>query len=143
VKIKKLRPGMSDINVLFQVLSKDRPRKITSRHSGETHRIAEVKVGDETGTVIVPLWDDSIQMVKRGKTYLLKKGYTDEYRGSLRLKIGKHSEFGESDCEIEDINYRLSKSSNDPLQRYYRKIDTHYRGRLGVDLLYNDPRGHQ
>jgi hypothetical protein len=70
-------------------------------------------------------------MVKQGKTYDLKKGYTDEYRGSLRLKIGRHSELTESDCEIENVNHGTNKSSSDPLQRYYRRIDTHFVDRLG------------
>jgi replication factor A1 len=141
VKIEELRPGMSDINVVFQVISKDKPREITSRKSGETHRIAEAKVGDETGIVIIPLWDESIQTVKRGETYVLRKGYTDEYRGSLRLKIGKYSELSESDSEIEDIKRGINKSSNDPLQRYYRKMDSHFIDRLGY-CGYNDLRTH-
>jgi replication factor A1 len=142
VKIEELRPRMSDINVVFQVISKDKPREITSRKSGETHRIAEAKVGDETGVVIIPLWDESIKTVKRGETYVLRKGYTDEYRGNLRLKIGKYSELTESDCEIEDIKHSNNKSSSHSLQRYYRKMDTHFVDRLGY-CGYNDLQGRQ
>ena len=137
VKIEELRPGMSDVNIIFQVISKDKPFEITSRQSGEIHRIVEAKVGDETGTVIIPLWDESIQMVKRGVTYSLRKGYTDEYRGSLRLKIGRYSELAESDCEIGEIKQETSRLSHDPYQRYYHGTETHFEGRLGYSG-YND-----
>jgi replication factor A1 len=133
---------MSDVNVVFQVISKDKPHEVTSRQSGEKHRIAEAKVGDDTGIVIIPLWDESIQMVKRGETYALRKGYTDEYRGSLRLKIGRYSELDESECEIGEIKHGISKSSSDPLQRYYHGTDTHFVDRLGYSG-YNDFRGHR
>jgi replication factor A1 len=141
-KIEELRPGMSDINVEFIVIDKDRPREITSRQSGEKHSIAEAKVGDDTGIVIIPLWDESIYEMKRGETYLLEKGYTDEYRGSLRLKIGKHSNLAESDCDFEEVNPRVNKSHSDPLLRYYHGIDTYFEGRLGYSG-YNDFQGHR
>jgi replication factor A1 len=141
VKIEELRPGMSDINIEFFVISKDRPSEITSRQSGETHSLAEAKVGDETGTVIIPLWGERINNVECGETYLLRKGFTDEYRGSLRLKIGKYSQLAKSNCEIEEINHGVNKSSSDPLLRYYRRIDTYFEDRLGYSG-YNDFRGY-
>jgi ssDNA-binding replication factor A large subunit len=55
MKIEELMPGMSDIEVIFQVISKETPHEITSRNNGETHQLAEAKVGDETGTIIIPL----------------------------------------------------------------------------------------
>jgi ssDNA-binding replication factor A large subunit len=110
VKIEDLKPKMSDLTITFKVIGKGESRDVSSRYSGEIHTVADATVGDETGTVQVPLWDKSIEEMKTGKTYRLENGYTGLFKGNLQLKIGRHSTLIESEDEIENVNRDVDMS---------------------------------
>jgi len=110
-KIKDLVPKMSNIAATFKVISIGEPREVTSRHTFELHRVADATVGDETGTVKVPLWNDSINEMKIGKTYRLENGFTGLFRGNLQLKIGRQSTVTEAESEIETVNNEVDMSA--------------------------------
>ena len=122
IQIEELRPRMKNVTVVFKVVDKGEVREVNSRHTGEIHLVADATVGDTTGTVIVPLWDDSIKNIEENKTYKLENGYTGLFRGNLQLKIGRHSKIEESETEIESVNREVDMSTEDhspPRQRHY------------------------
>jgi replication factor A1 len=122
IKIKDLEPKMSNIATTFKIVEIGEPREVNSRRSYETHRVADAIVGDETGIVKVPLWNESIDEMKVGKTYRLEDGYTGLFRGNLQLKIGRHSKVAEADEEIESVNNDVDMSSENhrtSRDRYY------------------------
>ncbi|TFG10284.1 hypothetical protein EU538_02300 [Candidatus Thorarchaeota archaeon] len=110
VEIAALEPRMGDINVTFKVLEKSDAKEVTSRRDGSTHRVADAVVGDGSGTVVVPLWDDSIENIEVGKTYTLTNAHTGLFRGNLRLKFGRESELKEAEEEIEEVNVERDMS---------------------------------
>ncbi|MHA2193112.1 MAG: hypothetical protein ACXAAR_06750, partial [Candidatus Thorarchaeota archaeon] len=71
--------------------------EVSSRRDMTTHRVLDAIVGDSTGTVAVPLWDDTIDAVEADKTYVLKNGYTGLFRGNLRLNVGKYGELSDAE----------------------------------------------
>ncbi len=111
IKIKELEPKMSNLVTTFKVIGISEPREVTSRHSYETHRVADATVVDETGTVTVPLWNESIEEMKVGKTYRLENGYTGLFRGNLQLKISRQSTVTEAEDEIETVNNEVDMSA--------------------------------
>ena len=122
VKIEDLKPKMSDLTITFKVIGKGDSREVSSRYSGEIHTVADATVGDETGTVQIPLWDKSIEEMKTGKTYRLENGYTGLFKGNLQLKIGRHSTLMESENEIETVNHEVDMSA----KAYRTSRDRHY-----------------
>lgn len=112
-EIADLEPRMGDIDVTFKVLEKGDVNEVTSRSDGSTHRVADAVVGDNTATVVVPLWDDSIENVEIGETYTLTNAHTGLFRGNLRLKFGRESELKEVDDEIEEVNVERDMSEVD------------------------------
>ncbi len=131
--IANLEPRMKSVNVTFKVIGKSDVREVSSRRDGDLHRIVDATVGDKTGTVLVPLWDGSIEAVETGKTYTLENGYTGLFRGNLQLKIGRHSELKDSKEEIDDVNLEIDMSAKDHRpersQHYYRpRGGSGYRG---------------
>ncbi len=110
VEIAELEPRLGDINVTFKVLEKSDAKEVTSRRDDSTHRVADAVVGDSSGTVVVPLWDDSIDNVEVGKTYTLTNAHTGLFRGNLRLKFGRESELIEAEDEIEEVNVERNMS---------------------------------
>ncbi len=108
--VAKLRPGMKNVSIAFRVLEKGEEREVTTRGSGESHRVMDAVVGDSTGIVNVPLWDDSIDNLEIDQTYNLKNGYTKLFRGNLQLNIGRYGEISEADTPIEEVNEEVDMS---------------------------------
>ncbi|MGY5873876.1 MAG: single-stranded DNA-binding protein [Candidatus Thorarchaeota archaeon] len=111
--VAELKPRMKNITITFKVVEVGEEREVTSRGDGSTHRVADVTVGDSTGTVQVPLWDDTIDSVTAGNTYLLKNGYTGLFRGNLRLNVGKYGELSEAEEAIEEVNTEVDMSAEE------------------------------
>ena len=121
--IVDLKPRMKSVDVRFKVINKEYPREIFSRRDQSVHYISNTKVGDSTGIVSMPLWDDAIERIEEGKTYILKNGHTGLHRGRLLLKIGRHSKIVEAKKEIEDVNRYNDKSAE---THGYRQHQRHY-----------------
>jgi replication factor A1 len=122
VKVAELEPRMSNITISFKVIEKGDIREVTSRRDGSVNRVSSAVVGDETGIVTMPLWNDRIQEIESGKTYELKNSYTGFFRGNLRLKIGRDSEFAEAEEVIQEINSEVDMSEEyhgRPERRHY------------------------
>jgi replication factor A1 len=137
VSIVDLEPRMYNLDVTFKVIGIDEPKEVTSRRSGESHTVADATIGDESGIIIMPLWDNMIEEIKSGKTYDLKNGKTGLFRGHLRLKIARESEISEAEKEIEAVNYEVDKS-----EKEYRRRRPRYGGYDPKYSSYNRSRGY-
>jgi len=111
IKIEELTPRMNNLIITFKVVGKSETREVNSRRTGEVHLVADATVGDETGVVTVPLWNDSIDEIEIGKTYKLEDGFTGLFRGTLQLKIGRHSTVTEAESEIDTVNNDVDMSA--------------------------------
>jgi replication factor A1 len=111
--VAELKPRMKNITITFKVVEIGEEREVTSRRDNTTHRVADVTVGDSTGIVQVPLWDDTIDSVAAGNTYLLKNGYTGLFRGNLRLNVGKYGELSDAEEAIEEVNTEVDMSEEE------------------------------
>jgi len=111
--VAELKPRMKNVTISFKVVAVGEEREVTSRNDGVTHRVADATVGDSTGCVQVPLWDNSLDEVTAGTTYTLKNGYTGLFRGNLRLNIGKFGELAEAEEAIEEVNEAVDMSAEE------------------------------
>jgi replication factor A1 len=112
VMVADLRPRMKHLNITFKVLDKGDLREVESRRDGTTHYLLTMKVGDSTGTVLLPVWDDLVDYFKVGETYRLVNGYASVYRGHLRLNIGRYGRISESSFSVEEVD-RLNNMSSE------------------------------
>ena len=108
--VAELKPSMNNLTITFKVLEIGEEREVASRDTGDTHRVLDAVVGDSTGTVLVPLWDDAIETLQVGHTYTLTSGYTGLFRGNLRLNIGKYGKVAEAEEPIEEVKTDLDMS---------------------------------
>lgn len=123
VKVGELNPSSRAVNVLVKVVSKSEIRNIAAGRDGEAHRVSDALVGDETGSVYLTLWDDNIEKVKDGDTVLVKNGYINLFRGSMRLNIGRYGAMEASEKVIEgEVNTtnNLSNQTYDMPRRPFR-----------------------
>ncbi|MFQ6085365.1 MAG: single-stranded DNA-binding protein [Candidatus Bathyarchaeia archaeon] len=99
MEISELRPGMRSVDVMFKVINKGETR---STWSGKN--VADALVGDKTGCILMTLWEKQIDRVDVGKSYTLKEGFTNLFRGSLRLNIGRYGTIEEASEEVGEVN---------------------------------------
>jgi replication factor A1 len=102
-KIEELNPASRGVDVLVKILEVNPSREVSTR-DGSSHSVAEALVGDETGCVLLSLWDDDIQRVKVGQTVSIKNGYVTLFRGSIRLNVGRYGTLEPATEDITQVN---------------------------------------
>jgi replication factor A1 len=111
--VAELKPRMKNVTISFKVISIGEPREIESRRDGSSHRVCDITVGDGSGIVQVPLWDDTIDAVEEGSTYNLTNGYTGLFRGNLRLNVGRYGKLEAAEDGIEEVNMEVDMSAEE------------------------------
>ncbi|MEM2143302.1 MAG: hypothetical protein QXQ81_08605, partial [Candidatus Thorarchaeota archaeon] len=111
--VAQLRPGMRSVTITFKVVELGEAREVTSRDSGEIHRVVDALVGDSTGIVRVPLWDDAIGTLRPGDTYTLTNGYTGLFRGSLRLNVGRFGRVAVASTPVTEVKTSVDMSADE------------------------------
>jgi len=104
VDVDTLKPSLRKVNVTVKIVDIGKPLSITSRKNYTVHRVAEALVGDETGCVLLNLWDDQINAFNKGDVIEIKNGYTSLFRGFLRLNIGRRGTAEKVNGRIEEVN---------------------------------------
>ncbi|MFX0107999.1 MAG: single-stranded DNA-binding protein [Candidatus Hodarchaeota archaeon] len=111
--IAELKPGMKSVNVTFKVMSKSEERSVESRKTGDTYRVVDALVGDSTGTILMPIWNETIETIEDGESYTLSNGYTGLFKGNLRLQLGKFGSITSADETIDEVNTEIDMSAKD------------------------------
>jgi ssDNA-binding replication factor A large subunit len=111
--ISELQPGMDSVNITFKVMNTSEERTVESRRNDETYRVVDAQVGDSTGTIQMPIWNDAIEKIAVGETYTLLNGYTGLFRGNLQLKLGNRSTIAAAKEPIGEVNSELDMSAED------------------------------
>ena len=112
MKISELSPFDRKLQVVFVVVEKSESRSIVSRKTNEEHQLADITVGDDSGIVTCTLWDETIDRVAEGKTYVLKNGYVNVFQGQMRLALGKWGSIEDTEEEIplDSVNSENDRS---------------------------------
>jgi len=110
-KIAELRPNRSGLVVEFKVLKVEKPRTVTGRGDGASHRVSEVLVGDETGCILLTLWDDEIAKAQEGRVLRLVGGRTGFFQGRLRLRLGRGGSLQPCGRDISRVNRQRNLSA--------------------------------
>jgi len=138
VKIGSLNSYSRGVNVKVKVVEKSEPRTVFSRRDETEHRVAEALVGDETGCILLTLWDEAIDEVSVDDVIDIKNGYVNTFRGSMRLNVGKYGSREKIEGEIPEVNRENNLSEKTVSRprfergyerRPYRRERRPYRGR--------------
>jgi replication factor A1 len=108
VKVDALKPSIRNVNVTVKVVDIGEPRSVTSRKDVSVHRVTEAFVEDETGCILLTLWDDQISTFNNGDVVEVKNGYTSLFRGFLRLNIGGYGTAEKVDRELGKVNQKIT-----------------------------------
>ncbi len=119
VKVEGLSPRSRRVNLTAKVVSMNPVRDVVSRNDGSSHKVTEFLVGDETGAVLLTLWDADIEKVKEGATIDIGNAYVSLFRGQMRLNIGKFGTISPSKTSIGEV-----KKDNNLSEKTYEQERT-------------------
>ena len=134
MNVEELTPQSRRVNTTVKIISINPVREVTSRRDGSSHRVAEALVADETGSVLLTLWNDTIDEVREGDTYDVRNGYVTLFRGSMRLNTGRYGSLTPSEEIIDETNEANSMSDHQ-----YEEESRSYHSR-GYDQRQSYPR---
>ena len=89
MNIKDLRDGMRRVDAEGEIAEMSEPRTVNLK-SGDEARVADCMLKDDSGQIKLSLWDDQIDQVKVGSKVRITNGYTNSFRGEVRLNVGKY-----------------------------------------------------
>lgn len=87
MKISDLKPRMGKVDIEVEVVEVGEAREF--QKFGSTGRVATAIAKDETGQVKLSLWNEEIDLVKKGAKVKITNGYVNEFQGEMQLTAGK------------------------------------------------------
>lgn len=114
VKVGDIDSRSKGINLVFKVVDMEDVRNVRSKRDRTAHAVTEALVGDETGVVLLTIWDEMLEKIAAGKVYELTNGYVSLFKGSIRLNIGKYGGLN----ELEGKEFEVKKDNNISEKRY-------------------------
>ena len=89
MKIESLNVGMKKINVFAEVLETTEPSKVHTQFR-DNALVTNAWVGDETGKVMLCLWDQQVNMVSTGDCIEIRNAHVASFKGEKQLRLGKN-----------------------------------------------------
>jgi replication factor A1 len=93
MKLNELRPGMENLELMVEIISKGEPREVET-YSGLKHILVEGEIKDDTMTMRLTVWNDTIdelKKVKAGDKVKLVNCFITSFKGVLSVNIGRES----------------------------------------------------
>ena len=89
LKIEDLQVGMKKINVIAEVLQTAQPSKVHTQFR-DNAVVSNASIGDETGKILLCLWDQQIDSVHTGDYIEIKNAHVAMFKGEKQLRLGKN-----------------------------------------------------
>jgi hypothetical protein len=88
LKIEDLRVGMKKINVAAEVVEVSEPSKVHTQFR-DNAVVSNATVKDETGNILLCLWDQQVNTVRVGDYIDVKNAHVAMFKGEKQLRLGK------------------------------------------------------
>jgi replication factor A1 len=88
LKVEDLRVGMKKINLNLEVLETSEPSRVHTQFR-DNAIVSNAVVGDETGKVLLCLWDQQVNIVEPGDCIEVKNAHVAMFKGEKQLRLGK------------------------------------------------------
>lgn len=82
---------MRRVDVSGEIIEVGETREVTLKNGGSA-KVADCVLQDASGsgTVKLSLWDAQLALAVKGQKVLITNGYTNSFRGELRLNVGRY-----------------------------------------------------
>ena len=89
MKISEAKNTLKGINLEGIITEKPEARNVNLK-TGGVARVCDVKISDDSGEMKLSLWNEEIDKVKVGSKITIENGYTNQFKGNVKLNIGKY-----------------------------------------------------
>lgn len=79
---------MRRVDVQGQIIDLQSPRDVQTKFG--PGQVSNAVLRDDSGQVIVSLWNENISKVHVGSTVSIENGYVESFRGDLQLQVGRY-----------------------------------------------------
>ena len=114
MEIKDLQPRQGNVEVVATIKGIEEPREFEK--FGNTGKVANATIEDESGSMKLTLWNDQIGQVKVGDKIHITNGYVNEWQGESQLttgKFGKLEVVGEGEATPEATEEKTEESTEE------------------------------
>jgi replication factor A1 len=80
---------MKKINVIAEVLQTSEPSKVHTQFR-DNALVSNAWIGDETGKVMLCLWDQQVNAVSMGDYIEVRNAHVASFKGEKQLRLGKN-----------------------------------------------------
>ena len=85
MKINEIQLGMSIVSTEGKITAKPEPRNVRTKYGERS--VTGAILEDETGTIILTLWEQQIEEVNVGDTVKISGAYVTEFNNQLQLNL--------------------------------------------------------
>jgi len=107
-KIENLEPFQRKLKVLGKIIEIGKVRKVKIKRFNTEHEVADFLIADDTGCIVLTLWDNWITQITGHNIVELKNAYVREDKDGMRMMISRNGSIKELDKPVEaffsDIN---------------------------------------
>jgi replication factor A1 len=89
IKIGDLREGMKKVIVIAEVLQTSEASKVHTQFR-DNALVSNAWIGDETGKVMLCLWDQQVNAVSMGDNIEVRNAHVASFKGEKQLRLGKN-----------------------------------------------------
>ncbi|MFW6025403.1 MAG: hypothetical protein ACOCRX_03595 [Candidatus Woesearchaeota archaeon] len=89
MKVEDLKKKTSVDEITLEITEKGEPKNVRAG----SLKVCNYTGKDDTGEVIVALWNDDIDKVNEGDTIQIKKGWVREFNNKLQISPGRYGSF--------------------------------------------------
>ncbi len=122
--IRNISPGMRSVNVIGRIFKISKINEFT-KSNGSSGRVANVFIGDNTGFLRIPLWDDQVKLLEEttvsiGDIVQVNNGFARENTfGEVEISLGKFGAIGplEDYVELPPVDNLIKMSLNLTIER--------------------------
>lgn len=109
MEIKDIQPNQGNVDVVAKIVVKEEPR--TFEKFGKTGKVCNAKIKDDTGEIVLTLWNEEIDKVNAGDKIHLINGWCSEFRGEKRISTGKFGKLEVIDNTVYTNDPAMLKNS--------------------------------
>jgi len=87
MKISQIRPDSRGIELTGKIISIGDVRNVQTRYGPA--RVAQATLKDETGSIVLNLWRDQVDLVRIGDTVRIRNAFVRTFRDRMELNVGR------------------------------------------------------
>lgn len=87
-KISELKAKQGSVEVEGKILEVSPAREF--QKFGRPGKVANATLEDDSGKIVLSLWNEDVERVKEGDVIRIKNGYVNEWQGDLQLTAGRY-----------------------------------------------------